>query len=56
MAQLKGIAVPLRLRGPYNLITYTLELDKLLVEVVKSQLQEKAREVLGNELQKLFGR
>lgn len=56
LAQLKGISVPLRLRGPYSQIAYTLELDKLLVEVAKSQLKEKAKEALGKELQKLFGR
>lgn len=56
LAQLKGISVPLRLRGPYSKIAYTLELDKLLVEVAKSQLKEKATEALGKELQKLFGK
>lgn len=56
LAQLKGITIPLRLHGPYSQIAYTLELEKLLVEVVKSQLQEKAKEVLGKELQKLFGK
>ncbi|WP_265949224.1 AsmA family protein [Dechloromonas sp. A34] len=56
LAQLKGISVPLRLRGPYSQIAYTLELDKLLVEVAKSQLKEKATEALGKELQKLFGK
>ncbi|MGB4062955.1 MAG: AsmA family protein [Azonexus sp.] len=56
LVQLKGISVPLRLRGPYSQIAYTLELDKLLVEVAKSQLKEKAKEALGKELQKLFGR
>lgn len=56
LAQLKGISVPLRLRGPYSQIAYTLELDKLLVDVAKSQLQEKAKEALGKELQKLFRR
>ncbi|WP_310491349.1 AsmA family protein [Dechloromonas sp.] len=56
LAQLKGISVPLRLRGPYSQIAYTLELDKLLVEVAKSQLKEKAKEALGKELQKLFGK
>ena len=56
LAQLKGITIPLRLHGPYSQIAYTLALEKLLVEVVKSQLQEKAKEVLGKELQKLFGK
>lgn len=56
LAQLKGISVPLRLRGPYSQIAYTLELDKLLVEVANSQLKEKATEALGKELQKLFGK
>ena len=56
LAQLKDITVPLRLRGPYSQIAYTLELDKLLVEVTKSQLKEKTKEVLGKELQKLFGK
>lgn len=56
LAQLKGITVPLRLRGPYPQIAYTLELDKLLVEAAKTKLKEKAQEMLGKELQKLFGR
>lgn len=56
LAQLKGITVPLRLRGPYSQIAYTLELDKLLVEAAKSKLKEKAQEALGKELQKLFGK
>lgn len=56
MAQLKGITVPLRLRGPYSRIAYTLELDKLLLEAAKSQFKEKATEALGKELQKLFGK
>jgi AsmA protein len=56
LAQLKGITVPLRLRGPYSQIAYTLELDKLLVDVARTKLKEKAQEVLGKELQKLFGR
>ncbi|MBU1365808.1 MAG: AsmA family protein [Gammaproteobacteria bacterium] len=56
LAFLKGITVPLRLRGPYGQLAYTLELDKLLQEAAKTQLKQKAQEVLGKELQKLFGK
>ena len=48
--------VPLRLRGPYGQLAYTLELDKLLQEAAKTQLKQKAQEALGKELQKLFGK
>lgn len=56
LAFLKGVTVPLRLRGPYGQLAYTLELDKLLQEAAKTQLKQKAQEALGKELQKLFGK
>lgn len=52
--QLKGITVPLRLRGPYNKLAYSLDMGKLIEEAAKTRLKEKAEEKLGKELQKLF--
>lgn len=54
LEQLKGITVPLRLRGPYNKLAYSLDMGKLIEEAAKTKLKEKAEEKLGKELQKLF--
>lgn len=61
--RLKGITVPLRLRGPFNELSYSLEVGSLVEEVAKAQLEKnkeklkaKAVEKLGDQLKGLFGR
>lgn len=56
LANLKGVTVPLRMRGPYAQISYSLELGSVVEDVVKEKLKEKAREQLGDKLKGLFGR
>lgn len=63
LAHVRGVTLPLRIRGPWAQLGYTLEMDKLLEEVAKAKLdenkdklKEKATEKLGQELFKLFGR
>lgn len=61
--RLKGITVPLRLRGPFNQLSYSLEVGSLVEEAAKAQLEKnkeklkaKAVEKLGDQLKGLFGR
>jgi AsmA protein len=56
LAKLKGVTIPLRMRGPYSQISYSLELGNVVEEVVKEQIKEKAKTELGNKLKGLFGR
>jgi AsmA protein len=56
LAKLKGVTIPLRMRGPYAQISYSLELGNVVEEVVKEQIKEKAKTQLGDKLKGLFGR
>lgn len=56
LAKLKGVTIPLRMRGPYTQISYSLELGNVVEEVVKEQIKEKAKTQLGDKLKGLFGR
>lgn len=64
---LRGITIPLRLRGPFDKPSYSLEVDKLLEEVAKAKLDEKKAELkekaseklkekLGDKLKGLLGK
>lgn len=64
---LRGITIPLRLRGPFDKLSYSLEVDKLLEEVAKAKLDEKKAELkekaseklkekLGDKLKGLLGK
>lgn len=63
LAALKGLTVPLRLRGPFSEIAYSLELGDLVEDLAKAKLDEnkeqiraKVVEKLGDQLKGLFGR
>ncbi|MBP5987258.1 MAG: AsmA family protein [Azonexus sp.] len=56
LTNLKGVTVPLRMRGPYTQISYALELGSVVEDVVKEKLKEKAKEQLGDSLKGLLGR
>lgn len=67
LADLKGITVPVRLRGPFDNLSYSLEAGELLKDVAKAKLDEKKAELqekagkkleekLGDKLKGLFGR
>lgn len=64
---LRGITIPLRLRGPFDKLSYSLEVDKLLEEAAKAKLDEKKAELkekaneklkekLGDKLKGLLGK
>lgn len=64
---LRGITIPLRLRGPFDKLSYSLEVDKLLEEVAKAKIDEKKAELkekaseklkekLGDKLKGLLGK
>ena len=56
LAKLKGITVPLRLRGPFSRISYSLELGSVIEDVVKEKVKEEVKKQLGEQLKGLFGR
>ncbi len=63
LAHLNGVTIPLRLRGPFDQLSYSLELDEVLksaakarLEAHKEALKAKAVEQLGDKLKGLFGR
>jgi AsmA protein len=63
LAVLKGVTVPLRLRGPFSELAYSLELGDLVEDLAKAKLDEnkeqikaKVVEKLGDQLKGLFGR
>lgn len=67
LADLRGITVPIRLRGPFDQLSYSLEVGDLLkgaaqakLDEKKAELKEKAgkklEEKLGDKLKGLFGK
>lgn len=67
LAELKGITLPLRLRGPFTQIRYSLDTEALLRDVAQARLEEKKsafkeeagrklQDKLGDRLKGLFGR
>jgi len=67
LAELRGITVPIRLRGPFEQLSYSLEVGDLLKDAakakvdekkdeVKARAQEKLQEKLGDKLKGLFGK
>lgn len=63
LAALKGLTVPVRVRGPFERLSYTLDFGSLAqeaakakVEEKKEEIREKAREELRKGLQDLFKR
>ena len=56
--ELRGITVPVRLRGPFDDLSYTLEVDELLKDAAKAKLDEKKAELkekAGRKLEEKFG-
>lgn len=67
LADLRGITVPIRLRGPFDKLSYSLEAGDLLKDAAKARVEEKKQELkekaserlqdqLGGKLKGLFGR
>lgn len=63
LAHLNGITIPLRLRGPFNQLSYSLELDRVLKDAARARfdeekeaLKQKAVNKLGDRLKNLLGR
>jgi AsmA protein len=61
--QLKGLTIPVRVTGPFDTLSYKLELGGLVEEAAKAKLDEKkeelktkAEEKLKDKLKGLFGR
>ena len=66
LADLRGITVPIRLRGPFDQLSYSLEVGDLLKDAAKARVDEKKQalkakaseklqEKLGDKLKGLFG-
>lgn len=61
--QLKGLTVPVRVTGPFDKLSYTLELGSLAADAAKAKVEEKKEEIkvkaedkLKDKLKGLFGR
>ncbi|MFH1869525.1 MAG: AsmA family protein [Pseudomonadota bacterium] len=61
--QLKGLTVPVRITGPFDKLSYTLELGNLITDAAKAKVEEKKEEVkakiedkVRDKLKGLFGR
>jgi AsmA protein len=62
VAELKGLTVPVRLYGPFASLDYKIEFGDLVKDAARArvqqqtqQLQDKAREKVGEKLKGLFG-
>ena len=63
LEQLKGLTIPLRVTGPFDALSYKLELGDLAAEAAKAKLEEKKEEIkskatdqIKGKLKGLFGR
>jgi len=63
LEQLKGLTVPVRVTGPFDKLSYTLELGSLVADVAKARVEEKKEEIkakaegkVKDKLKGLFGR
>ena len=67
LAELRGITVPIRLRGPFDKLSYSLEVDDLFKYAAKARIEEKKQELkekaneklqekLGDKFKGLFGK
>jgi AsmA protein len=67
LQELRGITVPIRLRGPFDKLSYSLEVGDLLKDAAKARVEEKKQELkekanekiqekLGDKLKGLFGK
>lgn len=61
--QLKGLTVPVRVTGPFEKLSYTLELGSLVADAAKAKVEEKKEEIktkiedkARDKLKGLFGR
>ena len=61
--QLKGLTVPVRVAGPFEKLSYTLELGSLATDAAKAKVEEKKEEIktkiedkARDKLKGLFGR
>ena len=61
--QLKGLTIPVRVTGPFEALSYKLELGDLASEMAKAKLNEKKDEIkakaedqLKGKLKGLFGK
>ncbi|MDP2133405.1 MAG: AsmA family protein [Sulfuritalea sp.] len=63
LEQLKGLTVPVRVTGPFDKLSYKLELGSLVADVAKAKVEEKKEEIkakaedkVKDKLKGLFGR
>lgn len=63
LAHLKGLTVPVRISGPFEKLSYTLELGGMAAEAAKAKFEEKKEEIkakaqdqIKEKLKGLFGR
>lgn len=63
LEQLRGLTIPVRITGPFDALSYKLELGDLAADMAKAKIEEKKEEIkskakdeLKNQLKGLFGR
>ena len=63
LEQLKGLTVPVRVTGPFEALSYTLELGNLVADAAKAKVEEKKEEIkaraedkVKDKLKGLFGK
>lgn len=59
LAQLRGVSIPVRVKGPFDHLSYKIQFGKIGAEVLKSAIKEKAKPILEEKkkevLEKLKG-
>ena len=50
--QLKHLDIPLRIKGPFDKLSYTLDLEKLLSDRAKQELEKKLQDKLQEQVLK----
>ena len=56
LKELKGITVPLRATGPFDDLSYKLDVSKVIKDRAKAKVKEKVKEQLGDKLKGILNR
>ena len=55
LADLRGVAIPVRIKGPFSEPRYNVELDKVLKAAVENKVKEKVEEKIQEKVQEKVG-
>ncbi|MBX9870049.1 MAG: AsmA family protein [Burkholderiaceae bacterium] len=56
LSQLKGISIPVRVKGPFDHLAYKIQFGKIGADVLKSAVKEKAKPILEEKKKELLNK